>query len=450
DKLSPEVRQDIKDITRERIIDNYLESTEDKSKTHRFWFQSTSNWNSVCTSGSVFVTISTSQDPEERLMAVATALNSMRIYLNGFGDDGYCSEGAGYWNYGFGHYLYLAEILFDYTDGSVNLFEFDNPDKIKNVANFPARYQITKGVCAPFSDGVSKVSDDGGFASKMAVRKFDAIRPPYVEKNGGIDTYSAAFQLIEWGYMLDGKNQDLVAKVTTELPNYTFFDQFGMVISRGKQEVPLSIAVKAGHNSENHNHMDVGTYAVVLGHEIMTGDIGAPSYVAGAFSDDNPARSSWGHPVPRIDTILQSKGREYIGRITAAEFSDSLDRVVMDIKDAYELPALKELVRTMENDKLGQGAITIKDEFSLSEPMAFGVAIMTLTDYEIVNANTVILKTEKQSLKAEVYSKDGELKITDELVPVEKLREGGSAYRIGVDFIEKVDQGTLTIKYTPI
>ena len=69
----------------------------------------------------------------------------MKYYLSGFGDDGYCSEGAGYWNYGFGHYLYLAQIIYDYTDGMIDLFEADNPEKLKRVGNYPKNYQIHTG-----------------------------------------------------------------------------------------------------------------------------------------------------------------------------------------------------------------------------------------------------------------------------------------------------------------
>ncbi|MEP3837808.1 MAG: hypothetical protein ABJM36_09175 [Algibacter sp.] len=450
DRLSEGIRQRIKTTLQKRIIDAYIGTTSGKTKTHLNWFKGTSNWNSVCTSGAVFVTISTSQNFNERLIAVGTAINSMSKYLSGFGDDGYCSEGAGYWGYGFGHYLYLAEIIYDFTNGAVNLFEFDNPVKLENVANFPHRYQIAEGVFSPFADGVTKISDDGGFARKMVARKYAAGFPPVSKNQKTSDTYSAFYQLIEWGYMNAEKDRGISVKVANKLPNHTYFDQFGMVISRGIQELPLSIAIKAGHNSENHNHMDVGTYTIVLGKDIMTGDIGAPSYTAGAFSDNNPARSSWGHPVPKINNILQSKGRKFEGKIIASEFTESLDRVVLDHKKAYEIPSLKNLVRTMENDKSGNGTITITDEFLLSEAGNFGVAIMTLSDYEIVDANTVILKTGSHSLRAEVFSEDGTLKITDQRVPVERLREGGPAYRIGVDFTQPIDQGSITVRFTPV
>ena len=60
----------------------------------------------------------------------------MNHYLSGFGEDGYCSEGLGYWGYGFGHYLYLAQILYDFTEGRIDLFAFNNAEKMKNVGTF--------------------------------------------------------------------------------------------------------------------------------------------------------------------------------------------------------------------------------------------------------------------------------------------------------------------------
>ncbi|MEQ9288626.1 MAG: hypothetical protein RIG77_17020 [Cyclobacteriaceae bacterium] len=449
EKLPDELRQEIATNLKRRITDTYLKSCEFPDENNK-WIKSTSNWNSVCTSGSVFTIISSSEEASERLAATGSALNSMRFYLSGFGDDGYCSEGAGYWNYGFGHYLYLAQVLFDYTGGSINLFDGGNPRKLINVGNFPERYQIHRGICAPFSDGVSRVSNDGGFAYNMSARKYGATMPIDSRKRKSHDSYSAVYQLIEWEYMASAGYVDDENQQVTELPDHTYFDHFGMVISRGKQATPLSIAIKAGHNKENHNHSDVGTYTIVLNKDIMTGDIGAPSYRAGAFSPTNPARSSWGHPVPRINNTLQSNGREFEGKITSTAFAKELDKVVMDIEPAYEVPSLTSLIRTMENDKSGDGKITIVDQFSSTVPLDFGVAMMTLNEYDIIDENTVILSSENQKLKAEVFASGAGIKITDELVPVEHLREGAPAYRIGIDFTEPISEGSITIRYTPV
>lgn len=449
DKLKENLRNNIKTELQTRIIDSYLTSTKTLDKNNT-WIKSTSNWNSVCTSGSLFVAIATAKNREERVAAIGSTLNSMKYYLSGFGDDGYCSEGAGYWNYGFGHYLYLSQMLYDYSNGAINLFEADNPDKLINVGNFPERYQIHKGICAPFADGVSKVSNDGGFAYTMSAKYYGATMPEASEKSKSHDSFSAVYQLIEWNDQEAKENIESDTNSITDLPNYTYFDDIGMVISRGKQEVPFSIAMKAGHNAENHNHSDVGTYTIVLGKDIITGDIGAPSYRAGSFSPNNKARSSWGHPVPKIDNQLQSNGRNFSGSISSTEFKENSDKVVINLKSAYEIETLKSLVRTFNNDKKGKGVISIEDKFSATKKVPFGVAIMTLSEYEIINSNTVILITENQKIKAEVFGNGGQLIITDELVPVKHLREGAPAYRIGVDFTEPVSEGSITIKYTPI
>ncbi|MEP0461038.1 MAG: heparinase II/III family protein [Flavobacteriaceae bacterium] len=456
DKLPDELRKEIASELQERIIDTYLDGCSSSEDRLLDWWRGSSNWNAVCSSGSMFTTIAASNDRDQRIAAIGSALNSMKSFVNGFGDDGYCSEGAGYWSYGFGHYLYLAQILYDYTEGQINLFEFDNPEKLMAVGSFPERYEIQNGTCAPFADGSSRVSRSTGFTGTLSYIHLGARKPtPRSGRRSNIrrsPVYQgeASYQLISWEYPEAFLPDSTTSAAADELPAYTYFDQFGMVISRGKQEVPFSIAIKAGHNDENHNHMDVGSYSIVLDRDHVSGDIGAPSYRAGAFDDDNPARSSWGHPVPRIDNIVQSKGREFAGTITTTEFSETYDKVVMDIKAAYEVPSLQTLVRTMENDKSGRGTISIADEFSSSEPIAFGTAIMTNNKYEVVNENTVIIDSEDGKLKAEVFSDHGVLKIKDELVPVEHLREGAPAYRIGIDFVEPLTAGTITVKYTPL
>ncbi|WP_372743961.1 hypothetical protein [Lutibacter sp.] len=448
EKLSPTINKRITEQLKWRIVDTYLTSCKENDKNNH-WIKSTSNWNSVCTSGSMFVAISTSKSKDERIAAVGSALNSMKYFLSGFGQDGYCSEGAGYWNYGFGHYLYLAQILYDYTDGQINLFDAGNSEKLKNVGNFPKTYQIHPGICAPFSDGVSHVSNDGGFAYNMSARKYGANMPVNPKKAKTYDSYSAVFQLIEWEYEAEENSKKEIYQSINELPDYTYFDDFGIVISRGKQKEPLSIAIKAGHNSENHNHSDVGSYTVVLNEEIITGDIGAPSYIAGAFSKDNPARSSWGHPVPKINNTLQSNGREFEGKIKETEFSKDLDKVVIDLITAYEIEALTKLERTMSNDKSGLGEISITDTFSATKPVTFGTSIMTLSDYEIVNDSTIILSVNNQKLKAIVSSDSGTVKITDEIVPVKHLREGGPAYRIGIEITKPISEGEISVVYSP-
>lgn len=446
DSLSENQRTLIKKQLQWRITDSYLKTCEIPDENNK-WITSTSNWNSVCTSGSVLVTLTNSDNPDERLAAVGSAINSMKYYLSGFGDDGYCSEGLGYWGYGFNHYLYLAQMLSDYTNGKINLFDFDYPEKLKRVGNFPEHFEIQKGTCAPFADGVSHTSSKGSnFAKVLSSKYYNAKKPSEIRMEEAVE------QIIAWNNPQWYKANKETDNQSPELLGHTYYDDFGMVISRGKQKKPFSIAVKAGHNKENHNHSDVGTYILVLNEDLISGDIGAPSYRAGAFSKTNPARSSWGHPVPRINNTLQSNGRAFEGTISETVFDKSFDKVVMDIKPAYELSVLQSLTRTMENDKSGHGLITIKDDFIASEPVSFGTAIMTFSEYEILDTQSLILIGNHEKVKVEIESQGGEIIITPEPVPVKHLREGKgrTATRIGIDFRESIDEGTITIIYTPL
>ncbi|MFI3293579.1 MAG: heparinase II/III family protein [Rikenellaceae bacterium] len=439
-RLSPDLCAEIEKQLQYRIIDSYLNSCSGKTPEDNKWITAKSNWNSVCTSGSLLTIMTSAKSRDEIIAAIGSSINSMKYYISGFGEDGYCSEGLGYWNYGFGHYLYLAEILYDYTDGKIDLFQFDNPTKMKAIGNFPAAYEIHKKWYAPFSDGVTQVAEgNDNFAYLLSAKHYDARKPTYFKPD------ETVFRVIGW------RDAPLYtqSKLDTELPPYTYFDDCGIVISRGDQTTQFSIAVKGGHNAENHNHNDVGSYFILLDEDIVAGDIGAPSYTAGAFSPSNPARSSWGHPVPRINNTLQSSGAEFRGEVTATKFKSGYDFTKLNLIGAYEIPELKSLERTVENQKSGKGKITVTDTFTASKAVTFGTSVMVNVAYEI-KGNTIILSTGNHKVLVEVSSKGGEIVINDEEVPVKSLRSGRKSYRIGIDFVDPLSKGTIEVCYSPL
>ncbi|XMO85358.1 heparinase II/III family protein [Algibacter sp. AS12] len=442
DKLNSQIKIEASSLVQKRITDSYLASCRGENKLNS-WIRSTSNWNSVCNSGTIFSTIANSTNSHDRIVAIGSALNSATFYLSGFGDDGYCSEGIGYWSYGFGHYLYMAQTIYDYTDGKIDLFKFNSAEKLKNVGNFPENFEIQNLNYAPFADGnIVAANQKGNFPYALSAYYYEALKSDHFKFE------EASEQLIAWSHEEIFSNSN--TSETKVLPDVTYFDTSGMIISRGKQEIPFSIAIKAGHNAENHNHSDVGTYTILFGKDYITGDIGAPSYTAGSFSKTNKARSSWGHPVPRINNTLQSNGREFKGEVLKTDFKMNSDEVVMDIKPAYEIPALKLLKRTMINDKIGAGTIRIKDDFEASENVTFGTTIMTFSKYEILDNNTLTLTNKNQKIKVNILSEGGAIKINPEPVPVKALRNGKDAIRIGVDFVDPIKKGSITVVYTPM
>ena len=236
DKLPDGLRKEMANHLQRRIIDCYLKGCSEKLATHLTWFKGYSNWNSVCTSGSLFVTIAFSNDADERLASVGCALNSMNNYLSGFGEDGYCSEGINYWDYGFGHYLYLAQILYDYTGGKIDLFYADNPKKLKNIGNFPENYHIQNGIYAPFSDGSSSFPNGDGFTFLMSARYYGTILPQGMGEASMNFPDEAVYQLIAWEHPGILNMEKGAASVEPKLPGYSSFHESGVVISRGNSD----------------------------------------------------------------------------------------------------------------------------------------------------------------------------------------------------------------------
>ncbi len=58
-------------------------------------------------------------------------------------------------------------------------------------------------------------------------------------------------------------------------------------------------------------------------------------------------------------------------------FSDRLDEISIDLKPAYDVPALTRLVRTLRFDRTGAGTIVIEDEVEFSTPSTFETALTT-------------------------------------------------------------------------
>ena len=72
----------------------------------------------------------------ERAYYIAAAEKLIQHYLKGFTPDGYCSEGLGYWNYGFGYYVLLSDVVYQATGGKL---DWMTDPLVRKVATFGLR-----------------------------------------------------------------------------------------------------------------------------------------------------------------------------------------------------------------------------------------------------------------------------------------------------------------------
>ena len=148
ERLDPQTRRLVMARLRERIFDPYHKAV-DGTGPRQWWITADMNWNSVCHAGVVAAALAVCPDRNERAFFVAAAEKYSRNFLSGFGGDGYCAEGMGYWNYGFGNYIQLCETVFQATRGGVDLY---NLDGARQAALYPVHIRLINNIYPAYAD----------------------------------------------------------------------------------------------------------------------------------------------------------------------------------------------------------------------------------------------------------------------------------------------------------
>ena len=352
-------------------------------KPRMWWLTTTNNWNAVCLAGVTIAATTAIEDRHERAFFVASAEKYIRNFLDGFTADGYCSEGLGYWNYGFGHFLLLAEDLFQATGGKLDLLR---DPKIEKVARFSRRLEIAPGFYPAFADCHIDAHPEGWILAYVN-RHFGFGWADAAERAGLPVGFSS--NLFEFGLLTFPASRSSHATEATETarPPRDWFDRAGILICRPAADNPhaLAVALKGGHNAEHHNHNDVGSFVVVLGKASLILDPGAEVYTARTFSAhryDSNVLNSFGHPVPRVAGKLQREGRSAEAKVRKTAFTDKEDTLVLDIRSCYDVPDLKKLQRTFVYSRTGSGSLSISDEVEMATPQSFETALITFAPWK--------------------------------------------------------------------
>ncbi|MDR1491897.1 MAG: heparinase II/III family protein [Planctomycetaceae bacterium] len=400
EKLSPETRKLIRDNVERRTFAPYEKSIQGKKNGSRdnWWITTTNNWNAVCHAGVVGAALALIDDPARRAFYIAAAEKNSEYFLNGFTQDGYCSEGMGYWNYGFGHYVYMGEIVLQATGGKVDFF---SPPIVRNVALFGSNMQIAPNVYAAYADCSPYAKPDSAIMKYMN-RRLSLGLPDYEDSQflrGRGETSLSLFGVM--GFPNTATSRDIGETKTGFALRHEFADA-GILIARATNNDPkrLSFSIKAGHNNEHHNHNDVGSYIVSLGGGTPLVDPGGEVYTSRTFSGkryDSNVINSFGHSVPRINGILQQTGVKARGAIFEKSFTDAEDKIAMDLSSAYPVKGLQELTRTVffnrtddgrNGEKHAGGQLLILDHVALEDAGTFETALITFGNVvKITNAD---------------------------------------------------------------
>ncbi|MDF2439640.1 MAG: hypothetical protein JWN98_624 [Abditibacteriota bacterium] len=398
----------IHDRLRQQFFVNYLEHPE-----RRRWSEMTHNWNAVCHQGVLGAALAIEEDADLLARLFATAAPCLEKFLSGFTADGGCSEGPGYWNYGFGWFAVLNEQLEARTRGALSLFADDR--SIDEIARFGRRTILSPHCVVCFADGVPNKLPRPSLLKYLGERLNDAGNQSEAQAGYNATLQNAprldeerfdVFYLLRMVLCAPAAAPQPLPHTQPQNRETVYLPDLAVWISHGCDQhgTRWALAAKAGNNAEHHNHNDCGSFMLVLNGQPILDEIGAPQYERDFFSArryEFLAARTLGHSLPIINNCEQQAGAQFAASVIKAEFGAHHDEFSLDLTACY--PAEARCTRYIRTFRVQREPfeIEIGDEFETQAEVPIECALMTHAEVQHHNGS-LLLSSENQSLQIKI------------------------------------------------
>ena len=324
------------------------------------WETLSNNWSAVCAGAVGIAAMYLVTDSRTLAPILQRCLAAMAVFLSGFAADGACTEGLGYWHYGFGYYVAFAERLSRLTCGRMDLM---SDEKIHQIALFQQRVWLGGDQVVSFSDGDVTGRWHPGLTHALCRRYPDvqAPSPDCVHRFGDDPCHRWVMDLRDFLWA-EPTRTSLSQRDTGSV----WMADAAWLISRVRIPSGLvAFAAKGGHNAEPHNHNDLGTFLLHMDGETLLTDTGAGEYTKGYFGNeryDYLVSSSFGHSVPEVGGQGQRDGLPFHADVIQISRGTERDVLALDLTAAYGMAALVSLTRTfLWNKNAADPSLIIED-----------------------------------------------------------------------------------------
>ena len=354
-------------------------------RTKHFWWMGNGdepmcNWTPWCTQNLLIA--AALLGPAARLPdAVRQAAYSLDCFLNGYGEDGCCNEGAQYYSHA-GLCLFNALDLLCALAPGVFEDAWRQP-KLKNMAEYIAHMHVDGPWYFNFADCSAKPGRRGvreylfgrrvGSEALAAFAALDYAAAPDPE---GLDAPDMSDGINLFYHVQRAFAEAEVRAFARSLrgaapaPGDIWYPSVGVLTCR---RGPYALGAKAGGNDDSHNHNDTGSVTLYKDGRPLLIDVGVGSYTRKTFSPRRyeiwTMQSSW-HNLPEFDPegarIQQLPGPDH--RAAAVQVAPALDGIAMDLAPAYPpVPGLGYYRRTV---RLTANGLALTDETDCPAPAA--------------------------------------------------------------------------------
>lgn len=335
DKISPIVCKRIEYELHRRIFNPYLNS-------HFWWMGQGSeimcNWTIWCTQNILIAAFSTMLLPQEDLRKLfLKACESVDFFLKDYGEDGCCDEGAQYYRHAGLCLFNTLEVLNVITKN--HFMECYQDKKIQNIALYILNVHIDDKYYINFAD-CSPVAGRAGvreflFGKRLNSKDLMLFAAQDYRKNNDI----LAKEELNLFYRVQAifTHNEILHFESKEAIQYPdiFYQSAGLFIARDRS---LTLAVKAGHNADSHNHNDTGSFIVYSNGMPMIIDVGVESYTQKTFSSKRyeiwTMQSAY-HNLPTFGHVMQMDGKEHCATNVKTVLAKDYSNISMNIEHCY-------------------------------------------------------------------------------------------------------------------
>jgi hypothetical protein len=396
--LDAEVRARVRHEVDARVFQFYL-----AHYGAEHWYMGGGNWNGVCNSSVAAAFLLLEPDGARVARALELALAGLNHFLStAFEPDGTSTEGVGYWAYGLSNFVALSEMLRARSGGALDLL---SDQRMRRIAGYPAKLLLSGSMFAAFSDSDEVTHFNPGIITRLAERTGEQSLYNLLAKPVDFEGEWQLKMMLPAALWWDG----------TQLPAPAIEDAVLHSGGVARLVVPLPgggravAAIKAGHNNENHNQNDVGSFLVHAGGENLLTDPGRGLYSRFYFGPqryENIFANSFGHSLPRIGGKLQLPGVKYRGELLETCLEDAHEKTaVVEFAQAYAVSQLTSLRRRLRLTDVG--VLWLEDTFCFNEdPLEVEEAFVTWAEVS-VSGPQALIHGQQHNLRLTVESPPG-------------------------------------------
>lgn len=340
DKISPVISQRLQQELHAKLLDPFYVRND-------YWWTTgwgegrVNNWTPWCSYNVLTCILLLETNSQKREDGIYKTMQAVDLFINSYPEDGGCSEGPGYWGAASGRLFEYLTLLEKASQGKIAVF---NNELIRNMGRYIYRVYVSKGEnYVNFSDAQAKLHHNGGLIYRFGKAIQDSLMQgfgAYLLRKPNQGERLTGGRLGSNLSNLFGSNDWQTTPSIEPLLKQYYLPNLDVAIARDKEgsEQGFYFAAKGGHNNEQHNHNDVGSFILVYNGTPVLIDVGVGTYTRETFS--NKRYSIWTmqsnyHNVPLINNVAQREGRHFAAKHSTFTDTKNGVRFSTDISGAY-------------------------------------------------------------------------------------------------------------------